>query len=638
LKEKRNGFDELQAQALIKQATKGLAYLHKRRVAMQDVSLENMLLGVDEASGAFNVKVCDPGQAAIFEVLDNGEEVPVNFRGLVGKSFRPPELHQQKSYMATKVDSWCLGWSTFYLLTAQPLFFSADPAQQDQDWILFEQGDYKTLFTQKSNLCSHTGLDFIFRLMQLEPSRRMSVTDALDHAWLQDPKICPVLAPKELLPEAREQKAAAEGEAAEAKPQGSHQVAEQEAAGVSANQAGAPHVAKTTVSPGGITWPPSVGQTSQTALVSAGSGELPTWAAAAGSLASPGVPGSMLRVVSPVRSPRTTAAAQGVPARLAVDHRRSRGRMAVAGSSARLPYVVATAHSPAPVGHTPLSPLNQGGSAQIRAVSPMQGQHVLLQHRPKPPEGSSFVQPAFMTPRMASRPRSPDAKADGTNGATSPSNGTAVVAGDTRQPAWAFRAQRQGSHDGTGEDGGSVAQPPVDLQQRTIRTSSPMASRALSPHAGIQGSRVVQQGGLTFQTQGRVVQSPTRGQGHVFPMQRSLSPVAVVQQVVPGRSGAVRTASPVAAVRHGGGGFSWTQVPASFSPREGSPAPQGSAAHRTSSPMTTISHGVGFSFKPDPPSPRLLSRAASPPHASGAITFPRGAATLPARGQVVIKR
>jgi serine/threonine protein kinase len=125
----------------------------------------------------------------------------VSFRGLVGKSFRPPELHEQREYCATKVDSWCLGWSTFYLLTAQPLFMSADPAQQDSDWLLFQQGDFATLFQQKCNLCSPTGLDFIFRLLQIEPRRRMSIADALNHSWLADQSIAPVLAPKEVLAE-----------------------------------------------------------------------------------------------------------------------------------------------------------------------------------------------------------------------------------------------------------------------------------------------------------------------------------------------------------------------------------------------------------------------------------------------------
>lgn len=207
LKHKPHGFDEKEAQYYIKQAALGLSFLHRRRVAMQDVSLENMLLHVDERTGNFQVKICDPGQAIVFDQGQNGEELPVAFRGLVGKSFRPPELHEQKSYCATKVDSWCLGWSTFYLLTAHPLFMSADPSQKDADWALFRQDPVAHL-RQKGNLCSDTGLDFLFKLLQIEPSRRMSIDEALRHAWLAEPNIAPVPAPIELLPESMQRKSA----------------------------------------------------------------------------------------------------------------------------------------------------------------------------------------------------------------------------------------------------------------------------------------------------------------------------------------------------------------------------------------------------------------------------------------------
>eukprot|EP00927_Polykrikos_kofoidii_P003367 TRINITY_DN11333_c0_g1_i1.p1 TRINITY_DN11333_c0_g1~~TRINITY_DN11333_c0_g1_i1.p1 ORF type:complete len:969 (-),score=145.83 TRINITY_DN11333_c0_g1_i1:194-3058(-) len=202
LKQKPTGFDEGHAQFLIKQAAKGLGFLHQRCCAMQDVSLENMLLHVDESTGQYSVKVCDPGQAVVFEKDQSGQELNVNFRGLVGKSFRPPELHEQIPYISTKVDSWCLGWSTFYLLTAQPLFMSADPSQQDADWELFRAGNYAELFANKTNLPSSVGLDFIFRLLRMDPEGRLSIPDALEHPWLADPKIAPVLAPVELLPEA----------------------------------------------------------------------------------------------------------------------------------------------------------------------------------------------------------------------------------------------------------------------------------------------------------------------------------------------------------------------------------------------------------------------------------------------------
>ena len=67
----------------------------------------------------------------MFEVSENGEEKPTAFRGPRGKSFQPPELHRGQPYLATKVDCWCLGWSTFYLLSALPLFLKAE--QEDSE-------------------------------------------------------------------------------------------------------------------------------------------------------------------------------------------------------------------------------------------------------------------------------------------------------------------------------------------------------------------------------------------------------------------------------------------------------------------------------------------------------------------------
>eukprot|EP00747_Dinoflagellata_sp_TGD_P180561 gnl/TRDRNA2_/TRDRNA2_33201_c0_seq1.p1 gnl/TRDRNA2_/TRDRNA2_33201_c0~~gnl/TRDRNA2_/TRDRNA2_33201_c0_seq1.p1 ORF type:complete len:839 (+),score=113.86 gnl/TRDRNA2_/TRDRNA2_33201_c0_seq1:347-2518(+) len=199
LKLRPHGFEESQAQFLIGQAARGLVALHHRRLAMQDVSLENMLLHVLD-DGQYQVKICDPGQAVLFETDPQLGELPVEFRGFVGKSFRPPELTQQAPYYATKVDAWCLGWSTFYLLAAQPLFMSADPAQQDPDWTLFERGEFSTLFRQKATSCSQKGIDFILRLLQIDPRRRMSVAEALQHSWLADSELSPMFAPKDLLP------------------------------------------------------------------------------------------------------------------------------------------------------------------------------------------------------------------------------------------------------------------------------------------------------------------------------------------------------------------------------------------------------------------------------------------------------
>lgn len=180
------GFEEEHGQLLMFGAARGLAQLHQRGLAMQDVSLENLLLHVYE-DGQWQVRICDPGQAVTFTVDPiSGAESPVPFRGFVAKDFRPPELYKEEEYLATKVDAWCLGWSTFYLLSAQPLFQSAQDGADDPDWKLFDSGSISKLFQKKGwrTILSATAKDFILKLMDQDPKRRMSVKDALRHPWL----------------------------------------------------------------------------------------------------------------------------------------------------------------------------------------------------------------------------------------------------------------------------------------------------------------------------------------------------------------------------------------------------------------------------------------------------------------------
>jgi len=201
LKKKSFGFNEANAIYLIRQAAQGLASLHERNLAMQDVSLENMLVFSSHGPGGpptstSTIKICDPGQATLFERDSNDEELPVRWRGMVGKSFRPPELQQNKPYISTLVDAWCLGWSTFYLLVAQPLFMSAE--NTDTGWRQFAKGDFATLCDRKTSGSSRAqlsdrALDFIKRLMEIEPSRRMSVHEALRHPWLMEQGLAPSL-------------------------------------------------------------------------------------------------------------------------------------------------------------------------------------------------------------------------------------------------------------------------------------------------------------------------------------------------------------------------------------------------------------------------------------------------------------
>jgi len=677
LKQKPHGFDEGHAQYLIKQAAKGLAFLHERHVAMQDVSLENMLLNVQETTGHYEVKICDPGQAVIFDVDSEGQEMAVNFRGLVGKSFRPPELHEQQPYSATKVDSWCLGWSTFYLLTAQPLFMSADPAQQDSDWLLFQQGDFATLFQQKCNLCSPTGLDFIFRLLQIEPRRRMSIGDALNHHWLSDQSICPVIAPKDVLAEMSMYGVIDNNRPLEVvdgydgdQLQG---IATQQNSVV--NDSGL-SIAATSYRPPDKPVP---------GMPYGQGNELPTWAAAnpnaglygAGSsqvfagaqYGGYGKDGnSVLRVPmsqrargevrSPLRSPRTNRASAGPQMafdRQPYDRMGERSRHA---PPARMAHVISTAHSPAPQGR---------GSPPPRAGSPLQRQWSPNQPINPGSEMGSGSYPATNMGNMSAIPQMQQGQssmptARSASGRVSPlqsplssavpaANSQANVEDDRgRGRAWAFRSNspvRDAVSPGP-DYGRQRAVSPFGNTTQVMRPGSatfqvPGApsrhNGSPGPHArfAAQGSGGMQSGGITFP--------------------RSLSPGLLENQTLqqPGTA-AVRAHSPGASVRalspngnfagstrlnEAGGGFNWSTAPP-LSPRAGgvsriaSPAGQQlqQPVSRIASPTGGLKQapqpmmqGGGFTWSPEAPSPRTSPRSISPgPIQSG---FKAGGNALP---------
>lgn len=647
LKQKPHGFDEAHAQFLIKQAARGLAFLHDRRVAMQDVSLENMLLHVQESTGFYQVKICDPGQAVIFELDQNGEEMPVNFRGLVGKSFRPPELHDQVSYCATKVDSWCLGWSTFYLLTAQPLFMSADPAQQDSDWLLFQQGDFATLFQQKSNLCSPTGLDFIFRMLQIEPRRRMSITDALNHKWLADPSLAPVLAPKDVLPELVDES----GRPLETVD------------GVEDNKAQlSPVMVQNNIEGSGGGSP--VG-TSENVQGYQTSNELPTWAATAqgpfaGASGYPQYSGSMtqqfatpvLRVRSPPRSPRsprTNAGPRLTFDRLPFDRfgasateRDGRPRYP---NPARMAHMVATAHSPVPAS----SYTRQGGaSPPPRTVSPGPLQSSITSIPPTymravSPEGQHYYEsnrPAMLTPRSGSG-RPPPAMA---------SMQASSIDGEdrTRGRAWAFRSES-----------------PEPIRTQVSGDLDPFGRpRAPSPFGHTSGASSpprTQAGSGSWTVQGsssRAGQSPSRNQGTSITFPRSISP-GYTEVRASGGGSLIRAPSPAGSIVAPGAGarssdgigFNWSTAAPPLSPRAApvsriaspttgvTPASvsriasplAGTAVTRIASPSAKVQTfkppSAGFAWSPEPPSPRASPRSYSP----GPVALGQSVKAIPAQ-------
>jgi serine/threonine protein kinase len=196
LKRRPEGLDEPTSRCIFRQAISAVAYLHENNVALQDISLENFLLFVNPVSGLFEVRICDPGQAVTFQTR-GGVELLVQPQGLVGKAFRPPEIYADQPYLATKVDSWCLGWSLFYCLTARQLFQSS--LETDEDFRVFQRGSVDEILERKDAALSETAANLIFALVRENPASRISIRDVLDEsAWFKEPDT-PWSAPMKLI-------------------------------------------------------------------------------------------------------------------------------------------------------------------------------------------------------------------------------------------------------------------------------------------------------------------------------------------------------------------------------------------------------------------------------------------------------
>lgn len=237
------GLEEGLARRLLFQALVGLVGLHRRGVSLQDFSLENCLLFVSPPPSAgqrgppgedwaLEVRVCDPGQAVCFSskastsctcgasampwtdalqcFCPGSVEEPTVFAGSFGKAFRPPESFPLCSerqtglpYLASRVDSWCFGWSAFYLLTGVALFERAEPpsflgARREgpsaeafrpacRRWKLLRSGRAEELWEElglaDGGRVSRAFLDLVERLVREEGRSRLSLVEALRHPW-----------------------------------------------------------------------------------------------------------------------------------------------------------------------------------------------------------------------------------------------------------------------------------------------------------------------------------------------------------------------------------------------------------------------------------------------------------------------
>jgi len=177
---KRGSYTERDAAELVKKVILALEYLHSRGIAHRDLKPENLLLQNENEDT--EVKIADFGLSKII-----GDSVLMQTAcGTPG--YVAPEILQACGY-GKEVDMWSVGVITYILLCGFPPFYNENIP------LLFEaiikaEFDYPAEYWDE---ISDTCLEFIDRLLVVDPKARMTASEALNHRWLKIAPATPLL-------------------------------------------------------------------------------------------------------------------------------------------------------------------------------------------------------------------------------------------------------------------------------------------------------------------------------------------------------------------------------------------------------------------------------------------------------------
>ena len=164
-------FDENQASEIMSQLLSGVNYLHNKGILHRDLKPENLLLD-DKKSLA--LKIIDFDTAAFF-----GKE---HCKEILGTAlYRAPEVVKGK--YNEKCDLWSCGMILYMLLNGRPPFDGRDES-------IFKILKHVTIKLDGPNWDSVSvdAKDFLLRLLEPDPNKRISAAEACVHSWISQNK------------------------------------------------------------------------------------------------------------------------------------------------------------------------------------------------------------------------------------------------------------------------------------------------------------------------------------------------------------------------------------------------------------------------------------------------------------------
>lgn len=181
----------LEADCFMKQLLCGVQFMHSHGVAHCDLKPENILFHPDGL-----LKICDFGTSCVFQTA---WEKQVHFQtGTMGSEpyVAPEEFIQGKEYDARLADCWSCGIVYCTMVLGHYLWKVALPGKDAlYDSFISEMAEHKEFSVIEemrhiNNEINRLRRIALYQIFQIDPSKRITVSDLLQTAWMRRTKCC----------------------------------------------------------------------------------------------------------------------------------------------------------------------------------------------------------------------------------------------------------------------------------------------------------------------------------------------------------------------------------------------------------------------------------------------------------------
>lgn len=169
-----HSYSESDAAFYTQQILFALKVLHDNKIIHRDLKPANLLLSINYDTYEKTVKISDFGLAR--KVTSDDEKIDSEFCGT--HKYSAPEIIDNKPYDKS-VDIWSLGVIVYILLCGEYPFDCDDRLLDEK----ITTADYNTE-SYEWEILSEEAKDFVAKLLQMEPEKRMTIDEALKHQWL----------------------------------------------------------------------------------------------------------------------------------------------------------------------------------------------------------------------------------------------------------------------------------------------------------------------------------------------------------------------------------------------------------------------------------------------------------------------